>query len=154
MTSQVTKTVIVKADADRLYKLWSDFENFPHFMKYIKSVTKTGPNTSHWVLEGPLGVKVDWNAEMTRHEVNRRIGWSSKDLDGLIVTSGQVSFNPLPDKGETEIVATVNYSVPGGKVGEALANVLGDPEQRLQTDLHNFKAYAEGMLDRLPQGSD
>ena len=54
MADQVTRDIIVKANVDEAYRLWSNFENFPHFMKYISSITKTGDRTSHWVMAGPL----------------------------------------------------------------------------------------------------
>jgi uncharacterized membrane protein len=36
MTNPETQNIIIKADARELYTLWSDVENFPHFMKYIR----------------------------------------------------------------------------------------------------------------------
>lgn len=147
MPQQVTKTIIVKGDLPYIYNLWANFENFPRFMKYIKSITPTGPNASHWVMEGPAGVQIDWNAEMTREEENKRIAWSSKDNKGFITTSGQVSFNALPDN-QTEVTATVQYTAPAGKVGEAIAKLFANPRERLAEDLRNFKSYAEGKFDR------
>jgi len=151
MGKQVTKLIIVKAPLPAVYKLWADFENFPRFMKYIKSVTPTGPNSSHWVMQGPLGVNIDWNAETTRQEENKRIAWSSKDSKGVITISGQVTFNSLP-QGETEITVTVQYVVPAGKAGEAIAGLFSNPEERLTEDLRNFKAIAEGMPHRSATG--
>jgi uncharacterized membrane protein len=142
MTQQVTKSILVKADVAAVYNLWANFENFPRFMKYIKSVTTTGPNTSHWVMEGPLGSQIDWNAEMTRQEENKRIAWNSKDHHGTITTSGQVTFNALPQN-ETEVTVMLQYSPPAGKVGEVIANLFSNPEARLTEDLRNFKNYAE-----------
>ncbi|MCI0393369.1 MAG: SRPBCC family protein [Chloroflexi bacterium] len=149
MTQQVTKSIIVKGDISHIYSLWANFENFPNFMRYIKSVTITGPGTSHWVMDGPAGMNVDWNAEMTREEKNKRIAWNSKDHKGMITTSGQVTFNSLPHN-ETEVTIMVNYTVPAGKAGEFLANLFSNPAHRLEQDLKNFKAYAEGLYERLP----
>lgn len=146
--AQVTKSVTVKGDVSKIYNLWANFEHFPHFMKYIKSVTITGPCTSHWVMDGPVGMNVDWNAEMTRLEENKRIAWNSKDNKGMVTTSGQVTFNALPDNA-TEVTVTLQYVPPAGKVGEIVANWLSDPEKRLTEDLRNFKAYAEGMTERV-----
>src|SRR5262245_59361716 len=101
MTEQVVKSIIVKKEVGDVYRLWANFENFPYFMKYVKSVTKNGPNISHWQVAGPLGMNIEWEAEMTRREENRRIAWNSKDREGTITTSGQVTFNSLP-QGQTE----------------------------------------------------
>lgn len=148
MSQQVTKSVTVKGDVAHIYNIWANFEQFPNFMKYIKSVTVTGPRTSHWVMDGPLGFKVDWNAEMTRLEENKRIAWNSKDATGMVTTSGQVLFNTLSNN-ETEVTVTVLYTPPAGKAGEIVANIFARPEQRLEEDLRHFKAFAEGMLQRI-----
>jgi uncharacterized membrane protein len=144
---KVTKSIIVKGDVATIYHLWSNFENFPHFMKYIKSVATTGPTTSHWVMAGPIGANIDWNAEMTRQEENKRIAWNSKDGKGVVTTSGQVTFNPLPHN-ETEVTAMLQYSLPAGKAGEFIANLFSNPQERVIEDLRHFKAYAEGMHAR------
>lgn len=142
MTQQITKSIIVKGDINKIYDLWANFENFPRFMKSVKAVSKTGDKTSHWVVEGPAGMNVDWNAEMTRLEPNKRIAWNSKDKKGMLTTSGQVTFNSLPNN-SIEVTVTMQLTPPAGKVGEAVSALLVNPEQRLTEDLRNFKSYVE-----------
>lgn len=142
MTQQITKTILVKGDAEHIYDVWSDFENFPYFMKSIKSVSITGDKTSHWVVEGPGGMNIDWNAEMTRLEPHKRIAWNSKDRKGMVTISGQVTFNSMNDD-TTEVTVTMQVTPPGGKVGEAVSTFLVHPEQKLAEDLRNFKNYVE-----------
>lgn len=143
MAKQVTRTVIVKGDSDSIYKLWADFENFPHFMEYVKSVRKRNDRQSEWVVEGPLGRNVKWLAEMTRGEQGKRIAWSSKDHEGSLTTSGQVTFSELPDN-QTEVTVVFQFDAPGGKLGEIAAELFSNPEARLEKDLRNFKNFAEG----------
>lgn len=142
MTEQVSKTITVKRDVATVYNVWSNFESFPYFMNYVESVEKTGPRTSHWSVKGPLGITVDWNAETTRLDTNQRIAWNTKDHGGTLTTSGEVVFAPLP-AGDTQITVTMNYTPPGGKLGEAVAQLFSDPEKRLEEDLRNFKSYIE-----------
>ncbi len=142
MTDRVTQSVTVKGNVTDVFNVWSNFELFPYFMKYVNKVTKTGPKTSNWQVTGPLGVNVDWNAETTRLEPNQRIGWNTKDHDGTLTTSGEVVFAELPND-QTHVTVTMNYTVPGGKVGETIAQLFSDPNKRLEEDLRNFKAYAE-----------
>lgn len=144
MTQQIVKSIIVKESVAAVYGLWANFENFPYFMKYVRTVNKSGPKMSHWEVAGPLGVTVQWDAEMTRQEENKRIAWNSKDASGTITTSGQVTFNALPQN-ETEITVTMQYTPPGGKVGELVAELFSNPEARLTEDLRNFKSFAEGI---------
>ncbi len=146
MMDGVTKNIIVKASVEDAYQAWANFENFPRFMKHIKSVTKTGERSSHWVMEGPLGKEIKWDAETTRLDENKRIAWNS--TDGDIKTSGQVTFNDLPH-GETEITVMLKYVPPGGLAGEIADKLFANPEGKLEDDLRNFKAYIEGMHDRI-----
>lgn len=146
MPERFTKSIIVKASPSTVYELWSNFQNFPEFMDYIKNVTKTGPKMSKWEMSGPLGRKVEWQAETTRLEPNQRIGWNTKDHEGL-TTSGEAVFAELP-QGQTEVTVTLQYDAPAGKLGELVGRVFADPEGRLETDLKNFKRYAEGRTDR------
>ncbi len=142
MTNQVSQNITVKGDVPTIYNIWANFETFPYFMKYVNSVIKTGPRTSHWEVSGPLGTKVEWDAETTRLDENQRIGWNTKDHAGTITTSGEVLFSQLPND-QTKVSVTMNYTVPGGKASEAIANLFSNPGQRLEEDLRNFKAYVE-----------
>lgn len=142
MSEQVTKSITVKGDIESVYNIWSDFEKFPYFMKYVNEVKKTGPRTSHWQVSGPLGINVEWDAETTRLDYNQRIAWNTKDRDGTITTSGDVVFADLPE-GRTSVTVTMKYTIPGGKVGEAIAQVFSNPSNRLDEDLQNFKDYVE-----------
>lgn len=151
MPDQITKSIIVKGDASDIFALWADFSNFPNFMKYIKSVIRTGDLTSRWQMEGPLGKDVEWEAEMTTFEPNKRIGWNTKGRngDGDVTTSGQVTFAELPNN-QTEVTVMMQYTPPAGVLGEVVAKIFSNPENRVMEDLQNFKKYAEGHFDRLP----
>jgi uncharacterized membrane protein len=148
MSDKITKSIIVKADVDRAFRVWENFENFPHFMEYIETVHKTGPRTSHWEMKGPLGVKVDWDAETTLYEENQRIGWNTKDRkEGNLTTSGLVTFTPLPNNA-TQVTVILQYEPEGGIAGNIVEKLFANPEKQLEEDLNNFKAYIEGMPER------
>src|SRR5215216_2744828 len=65
MAEQATKSITVGASVGEVFEAWSNFENFPHFMKNIKTVEKRPDGTTHWVMDGPLGKTVQWDAETT-----------------------------------------------------------------------------------------
>ena len=142
MTTQVTKTIIVKGEISEIYDLWADFENFPHFMENLEDVKRLSPTSSEWTMKGPLDTEVTWTAEMTRMEKNSRIAWSSKDAEGTVTTSGQVTFNQLPNN-QVAVTALVQYGLPGGTLGEAVARLFSNPEKQVEENLRNFKAFAE-----------
>ena len=147
MSTQMTKSIIVKGDLAEIYDAWTEFENYPEFMKDLKAVTPTGERTSHWVMEGPLGKLVEWDVEATRLETNRRVAWNSKD-GGDLKTSGQVTFTNLPDR-QVEVTLTLQYVPPAGAVGKVVEQIFADPEEFMIGTLRNFKARIEGMPERI-----
>lgn len=143
MSDKITRTITIKGDVPYIFSLWANFENFPLFMKNIKMVRKTGDLTSQWIMEGPMGKDLAWNAQITDLQMNKRIAWNS--TDGDIKTSGAVTFNELAHN-ETEVTATVFYVPPAGKLGDTIAHLFNDPEKKLEEDLKRFKKYAEKKI--------
>jgi len=139
MAERITKTITVRRDVSDVYNLWSNFENLPHFMRYIKSVTRAGDRLSHWVMEGPLGKEIEWDARTTAMDEDRRIAWHS--IEGDIYTSGEVLFDET-SPGETRLTVTMEYE-PKGSLGNLGAKLFSDAESRLEEDLQNFREYAE-----------
>jgi uncharacterized membrane protein len=133
-----------------VYNLWANFENFPLFMQRIKAVRRLGDGLSHWVMEGPLGSTIEWDAETTRLEPNERIAWNSKDISP-VKTSGQVTFREI-SANETEVTVQMHYAPPAGAAGEALAKLFANPEEWVRTDLEQFKVFVESTSERLHPG--
>ena len=103
----------------------------------------TGEDTSHWSVKGPLGKSVQFEAKTTQMDLERGIGWNT--TQGDVMTSGEARFEEAAP-GCTRIDVTMNYSDPPG-VGEAVANVLSNPERNLKEDLQNFaKIVGRGEL--------
>jgi len=125
--------------------IWADFSQFPNFMNHVKSVSVLGEGISHWVVAGPLGTNIDWNAEITRQEPDTRIAWNTKNNKGVVTTSGQVTFNQLTQE-QTEITVTMQIAPPGGPVGKRIAGMLIQPEDAVTADLRRFKAFAEASV--------
>lgn len=143
MPEKIIKNIVVKGRISEIYGLWENFENFPYFMKDIKSVTKLSDQTSHWVMNGPLGKDLEWDAKITDRQENRRIAWHS--ISGDIATSGQVTFTDL-DNDETEVTVHMQYIPPAGELGKVAAHLLDNPDKRVENDLKQFKKYAEGRF--------
>lgn len=131
------KTIIVTAPVSEVYQFWTQFDRFPEFMSNIKSVEKAGDRLSHWVAKGPLGTSVEWDAETTLMEENKRIAWNSRD-HGDITTSGQVTFVEL-DNNQTQVHVLIKYDPPAGVVGDIVAKIFSDPQRELEEDLERFK---------------
>ncbi len=142
MPQRVEGSIEVEAPVGRVYEYWRDLENLPKFMSNVEEVRSTGPDTTHWVVKGPLGVKVEFDARTTQDEPNSAIGWNS--VDGTVQTSGQVRFQEVGDN-RTRVEVQMNYAdPPGGKVGEAASRVVANPKVMMEQDLRNFKDIIEG----------
>jgi len=145
--TQVTETIIVKGDLEKIFSLWADEENYPYWMHDIKSVEYMGGHTSYWTMrEGPENTLLNWDTKTTLFEENKRIAWRS--IGGDIETSGQVTFTPLSHD-EVEITYTLHYALPPNLLPHVVEELFSDPGDRLRRDLQNFKAYAEGMEERM-----
>lgn len=142
MPQRVEGSIEVEAPVGRVYEYWRNLENLPKFMANIQEVRSTGPDTTHWVVKGPLGTNVEFDARTTQDEPNSAIGWNS--VDGVVQTSGQVRFQEVGDT-RTRVEVQMNYAdPPGGKVGEAASRVVANPKVMMEQDLRNFKDIIEG----------
>jgi uncharacterized membrane protein len=142
---RVEQSIRVNAPASKVYEYWRNFENFPRFMKNVEEVRLSDPDgrRSHWRIKGPLGVDVEFDAQLTQDEPNRAIGWNS--TGGSMETTGAVTFQDLGSMTEVHVLMQY-YDPPGGTVGEAASRVLQSPEKMLQEDLQRFKDIVEGRV--------
>ena len=62
----IQKTITVGAPIERVWALWSNFENFPRFMGHLRQVTRLDDTRSRWTAVGPAGTTVEWYAVITR----------------------------------------------------------------------------------------
>jgi uncharacterized membrane protein len=139
---KIIRSVTVNRSAKELYAHWRDFHNLPRFMHHLVSVQSEGKR-SHWVANAPAGMTVEWDAEIVTDEPNRLIAWRS--LSGSqIATAGSVHFTPLSFDRGTEVVVTLKYDPPGGKLGSWMAWAFGEePGQQIREDLRRFKQWME-----------
>lgn len=142
-TVVLTAAVTVTRTRNEVYAQWRKLENLPGFMAHLDSVTTTGPRTSHWRAAAPLGKSVEWDAEITDDVPGECLAWQSVDGSG-IRNEGELRFTPAPNERDTELHATIRYSLPGGKLGKAFARYFGEePHQQLDDDLRRFKQVLE-----------
>lgn len=144
-TLDISKTILVGAAIEDVFGYWAEFENFPRFMANVVEVERTGSNCWHWVVRGPAGTHLEWDACLSVFEPERVLAW--KSLPGAALpNSGSVHFTPT---GETETRVDVRVSIhpPAGalgSIGHAIAALLGrDPETEMDEDLARFKALME-----------
>lgn len=137
----VHKTIRIDASPEQVYDTWANYDNFPRFMSNVIDVRNLGERRSHWVVKGPAGTRVEWDAELTDATRPRQLAWRS--LPGSDVAhTGEVRFDPV--HGGTRVSVHLSYRPVAGKLGQAGAALLGsDPERQLEDDLSNIKMLIE-----------
>lgn len=140
---KVEKTVTINKPAAELYRFWHNFGNLPRFMKHLQDVKVYDEKRSHWTTKGPLNGTVEWDAEIIEDRPDELIAWRSiREAD--IDNSGYIQFRPAPANRGTEVRVSMEYNVPAGPIGAAIAKLFGEePRQQLGDDLSRFKMLME-----------
>ena len=140
---RVERSITVNRPREEVYHFWRQLENLPRFMDHLESVTVLDEDRSHWVAKAPAGTKVEWDASIQDEIENELIDWQSlpgSDVDN----AGSVHFTPAGEG--TEVRVVLSYDPPAGKVGAAVAKLLGEePEQQVEEDLRRFKQVMEAV---------
>lgn len=137
------KTITVDAPVEAVYAFWTMYDNFPRFMSRVLEVRpSTHEGQSHWRVEGPGGVPIDFDAEVRECIPNQTFAWRS--IEGSLVGhAGMVRFEPMQD-GRTRLHIRMSYNPPGGWFGHGIARAFGvDPKSSLDADLARMKTYLE-----------
>ena len=139
---RVEQTVRIARPAEELYRFWRNLENLPRFMDHLESVRVLDERRSHWVARGPVGSRVEWDAEVHNEIPGQLLAWRS--LPGAEVNhAGSVHFEP--DAGDFTLVRVIlRYDPPGGRLGAGVARLFGeDPDTQVADDLRRFKQVME-----------
>ncbi|WP_075792085.1 SRPBCC family protein [Massilia putida] len=140
-TIDFSKSIHIDAAPDDVYDVWTNYENFPHFMSHVAEVRDLGRGRSHWVVRGPGGSEYAWNSVLTEQSRPHRLAWRS-EAGAEIPQSGSVQFEP--HRGGTLVTVRMSYSPPVGVLGHGLATLLGsDPKAQMDDDLARMKAFIE-----------
>ncbi|WP_033414214.1 SRPBCC family protein [Actinomycetospora chiangmaiensis] len=136
----------IQAPADRCYQWWRPLTHLPQIMPDVKSVEpKDGSATeTHWVVSGPLGKDVEWDARIIDEEVDRKIAWTSiEGSNNTVETGGAVRFD---DHGaSTGVEVSLHVDTPAGALGDVVAKLFADPQKKVEEALDAFKKLMEAQ---------
>lgn len=138
----VVRSITIDHPPEVVYQFWRKLGNLPQFMAHLESVEEEG-ETSRWRAKAPIGLTVEWQAEITVDEPGKRLAWRS--LEGASVPNrGAVCFKPGPAGRGTELIVELKYEPPGGALAGALAKLFGEePGQQIAGDLRRLKQVIE-----------
>ena len=142
-TIRVQRSITINRSPEELYRFWHHFDNLPRFMHHLQSVQSTGEKRSHWKAKAPVGMTVEWDAEIIADRPHELIAWRSLEGAG-VDNAGSVHFKSAPGGRGTEVRVELQYIPPGGVIGATIAKLLGEePGQQVKEDLRRFKQLME-----------
>lgn len=147
----VETTTWINAPLERVYAISKRNEDFPEFMKDVKSVSvveREGPRVvSDWVgVVAAFGLKIKWRQEDTWNDAEHTCDFKmlQGDYDSL---SGKWSFHPENGGTRFDSVVDYEYRVPG--IGALVYKVIHNlVVKNLEDTLAAIKGRAETQADK------
>jgi hypothetical protein len=110
-------------------------------MSNIDQIVDMGGGRSHWIVKGPAGSKVEFDAMTTDAIPNEVVAWETLP-NSAVQHNGFVRFRETD--GGTQINVQMNYTPPAGVAGHAVAKLFGkDPKTEMDADLARLKTLLE-----------
>lgn len=135
----IRTSALIQRKPEDLYAMWCDIDSTPEWQEEIRQVTRTGPTTSHWIMQS--GDKtIEWDSEILNDEPARRIAWRS--TGGESDNAGEVIFEQAA--GGRGTIVTVLQEFRMSTASSAWATLVArNPKQAIVENLRHFKALAE-----------
>ena len=138
----VEDAITIYRPVSEVYSYWRKLENLPRFMEHLEEVRVIDRLRSHWSAKGPLGVTVEWDAEIINDIPPTLLSWKSIG-ESDVISAGSARFKPVGEQA-TEVRVKLQYDPPAGKLGATVAWLLGeDPQHQIAEDLRRFKQILE-----------
>ncbi len=134
----------IRATPDQVFDIYSRPELLPAWQEGVVSVTATGENTLHWVVQDPgTGKQVEFDAEVLEFVPGRK--HVSRISNGPFEsTTDTVLFEEAPTGRGTRVTMVSDYKVPGGIVANTLGKLFTrSPEQLTIENLRHLKELVE-----------
>lgn len=134
--ARIHKTIHLNVPVGTAYNQWTQFEDFPNFMRSVEQVRQLDTSRLSWAASIG-GEHKEWDALITRQVPDEVLAWKSESGPA---NSGTVVFKPVaPDR--TEMQLHVEYEPEGMK--EQLGSRLGFVSRAVSADLKRFKRFLE-----------
>lgn len=141
------ESINIAAPVDAVFERLVAWEQWPQWMSHVHEVTTSvnsadGQQRTHWVVDGPAGTRVSWDAITTRLIPDELIAW--KTVDGSpIQHAGRIRLVPT-DQGTTRLDIQMSYNPVFGAAGHVIATLFRrDPKRQLDDDLARLKTTIE-----------
>lgn len=134
--SSIKEEIDVNVPLRVAYDQFTQFEDFPQFMKSVKEVRQLDDKRLHWCAS-IMGKEIEWDAEITEQIPDKKIAWRS--TSGM-PNGGTVSFRSL-SRSRTRVTLEMYYEPQDGI--EMIGDALGAVRTEARSNLKNFKEMIE-----------
>ena len=133
--------VTIKRPVEKVFEFYRNFKNLPSFLGDVMAIDETGPATSRWTIQGPLGIEVHWTVRVTEERPNELIRYETVSSPALR-TFWEIHFAPGSAAGETEVHEVMK--APLGRIGRAALALIGKfPAEEVSSNLNRLKEVLE-----------
>ena len=139
---RLTSHITVNCAPREAYDYWRDFRQLPRVMRFLERVEPLSENRYRWVLRGPVGASVSWEAEVVDDRPGEILAWRS--LEGYDIDHwGHVAFRPRGENRGTELAVELNVTTSGPATRAVVRRLAGLENAALDQALRDIKAYLE-----------
>lgn len=134
----------IRATPEQVFNIYTRPELLPTWQEGVVSVTPTGANTLHWVMQDPGSEKqFEYDSEVLESVPSAR--HTSRVTSGPFEsTTEMVTFEADPNGRGTIVTLVSDYKVPGGFITNALGSLFTrSPEQLTIENLRHLKQLME-----------
>jgi uncharacterized membrane protein len=73
----IEASVTIRRSVEDVFRFYRDFRNLPSFLGDVMAIEQTGPVTSRWTIQGPLGIRAHWTIKVTGERANELIRYET-----------------------------------------------------------------------------
>lgn len=141
--TNIVEEIDVGAPIDLTYDLWTQFEDFPTFMKKVEDVQQESDTEMEWKAQVFWSHR-KWRAEIIEQIPEKRIVWKSRAEKGHV--NGAITFHELAPE-LTRIMVVLQYYPQG--FFERTGNIWRAQGRRVRLELKHFRRHlmAEVLLN-------
>ncbi|GAA4141752.1 SRPBCC family protein [Actinomadura keratinilytica] len=133
--TNIVEQIDIGAPRRMVYDQWTQFEDFPSFMKKVISVNQESDEKLTWTAQIFWSTR-SWESTITQQTPDEHIAWQSKGAKGHV--DGSVTFHELaPDM--TRVLVDLEYHPKG--FFEKTANLWRAQGRRTRLELKHFRRH-------------
>ncbi|MEU1804661.1 SRPBCC family protein [Streptomyces sp. NPDC019937] len=134
--TNIVEQIDIGAPIDLTYDLWTQFEDFPSFMKKVEDVQQESETEMEWKAQVFWSHR-KWRAEIVEQVPEKRIIWKSRAEKGHV--NGAVTFHELGPE-LTRVLVVLQYYPQG--FFERTGNLWRAQGRRVRLELKHFRRHA------------